>query len=149
MSIDPKIALERKFISWMWESFCLQLWRAQPAVGVQQGVIDGHGKRQTNTQLRRHHQEEQLYPSKNIKRCSTRLPSQFWSCKCLLLTGQEFLLTNLLKWLKKQEMINKVGIQLYSDLVIFSMLVFIKSPCTSLGPGQSTSCVLAAPVWQE
>lgn len=46
-------------------------------------------------------------------------------------------------------MINKVGIQLYSDLVILGVLVFLKSPCTSLGPGQSTSSVLAAPIWQE
>lgn len=38
-------------------------------------------------------------------------------------------------------MINKVGIQLYSDLVIFGM--FLKSLYTSLGPRQSTSSVLA------
>lgn len=49
---------------------------------------------------------------------------------------------NKFKRLKKQEMINKVGIQLYSDLVIFSVLVFIKSPCTSLGPVQSTTSIL-------
>lgn len=39
-------------------------------------------------------------------------------------------------------MINKAGIQLYSDLAIFCMFLFIKSLCASLGPRQSTFSVL-------
>lgn len=43
-------------------------------------------------------------------------------------------------------MINKVGIQLYSDLVILGMFLFIKSLYTLLGPRQSTFSVLAIAV---
>lgn len=40
-------------------------------------------------------------------------------------------------------------IQLYGDLVIFCIFLFIKSLCTSLGPCQSTFSVLGITAWQE